>query len=70
MRFGKEFITEANPLYSIGPGRELSPDLLTIPQIAKNLNRTDNGINLHDLNMKVGRLLRWFCGRQGTQLVG
>ena len=79
-RFGKEFTTEKNPRYTVGIGKPLDPKIESIPQIAQNLTRTDNGMKIHDLTFEDGELAQvvlWTAGDttcgvilDGNQVVG
>lgn len=64
-RFGKEFTTEENDRYTVGIGKPLEPKTESIPQIAKNIKRTDNGMKIHDLTFEDGesaQIVLWTAG--------
>lgn len=64
-RFGREFTSEGNALFTVGPGQALRVEQEAVPFIHRNKNRTDNGMRSHVLRLADGssaEVVLWTAG--------
>ena len=69
-RFGVELTLEANSLYTLGPAQELSDEQASIPQISKQISKTDQGMRAYTMSLKDGGTAQVVIWSQGDTTSG